>query len=288
MTIDAIEELRRQAPIAETTSEVGRARQRSKLEDAIAAESISSRQGPLASGGAAFSIRTVHTLRQHAYLVGAAAAMVAAAGVAVPLSLATNAPAATRPTTKGGPGIKNTAPIVNRTAPVMKLAAYRLRLPATYRLATPKTTACHVPAGFPSGVAFVGPSTGPAGSSSASRVQSPSEASQVAAAASADGGCVWMMLAPPYTPTATNPDPEAGSFEANQPVQVGSYEGRAGTWTAVLKPSGTTSQQASLYVEIPLAGDQTQDLVLSSYGLSMSELISLVAKGLSVAGTASN
>ena len=99
---------------------------------------------------------------------------------------------------------------------------------------------------------------------------------------------MWMVLAPPYTPTAANPDPEAGTFENSQRVQVGPYEGRVGTWTAVYKPTGANSQEAALYVEIPLAGGQMQDLGVSSFGLTESALISLVANGLSVVGATTN
>lgn len=91
-----------------------------------------------------------------------------------------------------------------------------------------------------------------------------------------------MVLAPPYTPTAADPDPEAGTLEGSAPVAVGAYEGRVGTWTAVAKPSDATGQGVALFVEIPVGGGQTQDLVVSGYGLSESALISIVANGLSV------
>lgn len=106
--------------------------------------------------------------------------------------------------------------------------------------------------------------------------------SQMAVAANAQGGCISMVLAPPYTATAADPDPEAGTLESTQPVQVGRYEARAGTWTSVSKPSGVRTEQWSLYIEIPLADGQTQDLVVSSYGLSQNALVTIVANGLTV------
>jgi hypothetical protein len=106
----------------------------------------------------------------------------------------------------------------------------------------------------------------------------------MASAANAEGGCVFMVLAPPYTPTAANPDPESGSFENTPPVQVGSYEGRVGTWTYYPKPSDVATQESALYVEIPVGGGQEQDLAVSSYNLSEGALVSLVANGLSIAG----
>jgi hypothetical protein len=109
----------------------------------------------------------------------------------------------------------------------------------------------------------------------------------MAAAANAEGGCIAMVLAPPYTPTTADPDPESGTFENTQPIQVGPYEGRVGTWTMFAKPSNVATQQAGLYVEIPLAGGQDQDLVVSSNNLSEGALVALVANGLSVVGSSS-
>jgi hypothetical protein len=216
-------------------------------------------------------VRTGLTRRRRSYLAGAAAAVVAAAGVAIPLSLGTTTPAATR-ITKGA-------------APVMALASYRLRLPKSYRLTAATTTVC--PA---LDVAFVSPDPTPGtwtADGTASAVQTPGYASDMAAAANAEGGCIAMVLAPPYTPTTADPDPESGTFENTQPVQVGPYEGRVGTWTMFAKPSNVATQQAGLYVEIPLAGGQDRDLVVSSNNLSESALVALVATGLSVAGSSS-
>jgi hypothetical protein len=197
--------------------------------------------------------------------------VVAAAGVAIPLSLGTTTPAVKR-VTKGA-------------APVMALASYRLRLPQSYRLTAATTTVC--PA---LDVAFVSPdptSRTWTADGTASPVQTPGYASDMAVAANAEGGCIAMVLAPPYTPTTADPDPESGTFENTQPVQVGPYEGRVGTWTMFAKPSNVATQQAGLYVEIPLAGGQDRDLVVSSNNLSESALVALVATGLSVAGSSS-
>jgi hypothetical protein len=283
MSKGVIEEVRLLAPLVETTSEIGRARQRRKLTDAIAAESTSVRQEELLeSVSAVASVRTGLTRRRRSYLAGAAAAVVAAAGVAIPLSLGTTTPAA--PLSLG-----TTTPAATRitkgAAPVMALASYRLRLPKSYRLTAATTTVC--PA---LDVAFVSPDPTPGtwtADGTASAVQTPGYASDMAAAANAEGGCIAMVLAPPYTPTTADPDPESGTFENTQPVQVGPYEGRVGTWTMFAKPSNVATQQAGLYVEIPLAGGQDRDLVVSSNNLSESALVALVATGLSVAGSSS-
>jgi hypothetical protein len=122
-------------------------------------------------------------------------------------------------------------------------------------------------------------------------MQTPGYASAMIAAANAEGGCVAMVLAPPYIPTTANPDPESGTFENTQPIQVGPYEGRVGTWTMYAKGPNVAAleatQQAGLYVKIPLSGGQDQDLVVSSNNLSESALVALVANGLSVAGSSS-
>lgn len=267
MTTDAIEEVRLLAPLVEPPSEFGRARQRRKLADAIAVESTPSRQERVS---APVPIRARHALSRRTYLAGAAAVMIAVVAVVLPLSLGTHAPAATR--------------VTKRAEPVLELASYRLRLPSTYRLTSATAPQCSV------GVTFSVPESTPwtgVRSASASPVQTPAYASDMTAAANAEGGCVTLALAPPYTPTPANPDPEAGTLENTPPVQVGPYEGRVGTWTSFEKPSDVASQQASLYVEIPIGGGQTRDLVVSANNLSESALISLVANGLSVAGSSS-
>jgi hypothetical protein len=213
-------------------------------------------------------------------LVPAVVATAVVAGVAVAGVAANDAHGqghghATSPTVTS----QRVTPAVKAGGPVMDLASYRLRLPSNYRLTKTTDSSCPV-----EGVGFSSPSHGHAGASS-STANVPGYATQLVAAANAEGACLYAVLAPPYTPTAADPDPEAGTYESSPPVQVGPYEGRAGTWTAVAKPSGATSQQAALYVELPVAGGQMQDLAVSSYGLSEPALISLVADGLTTAGS---
>src|ERR1019366_9620198 len=119
-------------------------------------------------------------------------------------------------------------------------------------------------------------------SSGQGTLTSPSYGLQVDAAGNAAGGCIFMVLAPPYTPTASQPDPEA-YFGDSQHVQVGPYV--ALIWTGSLtysKAPGDGPVETMLYVEIPLSGGQQQDLVVGEEGLSQSQLITLVANGLSV------
>src|ERR1039458_460163 len=273
MTENAIEEARLLAPVVGATSEFERARQKRKLAGAIAAESPSpGRMGRFARERDVTSNRAVHGPRRRTYLAGAASLVVAAAAVAIPLALRANGPSTT--------GVPKSA------AAVMELDSMRLRLPSSYRLTAATASNCPL-----LGVGFAMPaSSGSANARTfvASPAETPPYASQIAAAANAEGGCIAMILAPPYTPTSTNPDPEAGSFENSPPVQVGPYQGRVGAWTTVAKPSNVATQQAALYVEIPVAGGQFRDLAVSANNLSESALVSLVANGLSVRGSSSN
>lgn len=169
----------------------------------------------------------------------------------------------------------------NAAAPVMHLASYRLRLPGGYRLTAETTSNCP-----PLDVAFSRPApagSGPAGarpSVTASRADVPQYASVDATQAHAKGGCIGMVLAPPYTPTAASPDPESAGLAGAHAVRVGRYPGRAGTSTLFAKPSDARSTLEWLYVEIPLADGQHQDLVVSATGLSQGALVALVANGL--------
>jgi hypothetical protein len=130
------------------------------------------------------------TPRRRAYLVAAAAVLIAVAATAIPLVLG------------GG---------TSSAAPVLKLASYSFRLPTQYRLTSATTSACSVPLV----VSF--PSSGGQGTPT-----SPSYGPNVAAAASAAGGCISMVLVPPYTPTPSQPNPEL-LFDGAHPVRVGPY-----------------------------------------------------------------
>ena len=175
-------------------------------------------------------------------------------------------------------------PIANATngaAPVMRLASYSLRLPRDYRLTTATTPDCP-----PLDVAFTRPEPpapgkpGDHATASASRADVPLYAARDATQAHAKGGCIGMVLAPPYTPTAASPDPESAGLEGARSVQVGRYQGRAGTSTLYANPADARSTLEWLYVEIRLADGQHQDLVVGSTGLSQAALIALVANGL--------
>lgn len=249
MSYDVIERVRRLAPVPEAPDELARARERQKLTGAIVTELARAEAG---RGSPRPTRRALPGApRRRAYFAGVVAAMTAAVGIAVPLSIA------------GG---------TSRT-PVLKLASYSLRLPAKYHLTAATASAC-TPM-----VLWAPPAQG-------GDATTPSYAPTDAAAATAAGGCLVMVLAPPYTPTAAQPDPEA-AVSGKQPAQVGPYHAyiRTGSlyydpWTKTYGPVETV-----LYVEVPLPNGQVQDLVVGEQGLSQPQLIALVAKGLSVTGT---
>jgi hypothetical protein len=274
MIKNVIDEVRLLAPTVDPTNESDRARQRQKLADAIAVESVLvASPGPLSGMGDVATIHHSRPSRRRFYVVGAVAA-VAAAVVAIPLSLTGPTPVASAVVITAGP------------------TTVRVGLPQNFQLASVSLPSC---ASAPVDVAWVSPATASSSTSDAAsptdsvsetfKISAPSYAAQIDTAANAQGGCAAMALAQPYTPTAANPDPEAGRFENTPPVAVGPYQGREGTWTSYSKPSDVATQNASLNVQIPLADGQVQDLVVSGYNLSDSALVALVANGISVSGS---
>lgn len=258
MKRDIVDELRFAAPEVAATSEFGRDRQREKLCDAIAAQ----RAHLLRGAGSGQSVTGVvrRTRRRH-YLVGAAAA-VAAVAVALPLSLGSPPPAS--------------AAVVLRAGAV----TVHVTLPRNYRTIPVTASSC---ASASVGVAWSSPSTS-ASQTGTFSASTPSYAAAISSAANAEGGCVAMALAQPYTPTSVNPDPEAGTYEDAPTIAVGAFEGHDGTWTSYSKPSGAATLNAWLDVEIPMANGQTRDLIVSGYGLSVSALVALVSDGISTSG----
>ena len=182
------------------------------------------------------------------------AAAAAAAGIAVSL-------AAGSPHTTAGP--------------VIRLASHTFRMPAGYHLTAGRSAPCQA-----FGVYFP-----PRGEKA--QAQDPANSRTLRAAASSAGGCVVLGLAPPYTPTASVPDPEAPA--AVHPVQVGRYRGLISHVSAEIFPEpGEPSRlgpgwhrATNLYVPLPAGGGQMRDLVVGAQGLPDSELINIVASGLS-------
>lgn len=275
MKNDVIDRVRLLAPPVRPASDTARARQRRKLTDAIASESGSPSGARTHAAPQSQRLTPDRGLRRRLYLSGAAALLLAAAAVAIPLSLTANGPSSSRGSRRG--------------APVMQLASYQLRLPPRFRLSA--TATCHPYLLFKAPTAkWDGKLPGV-----------PSYATRIESAASATGGCVFMAALPPYAPTTATRDPEKAELLDAQQVQIGHYDAWIGAIDAsvatrapadgavVLKPEGprqALGRETMLFVELPLPGGQAQDLVVGSSGLSRSELVSLVSNGLSVAGTA--
>jgi hypothetical protein len=157
--------------------------------------------------------------------------------------------------------------------PVLRLASHTFQLPAGYKLTAATSAPCHA------SVASVMP-----WDPNANDIRSPSSQTAMKAAASATGWCIAAVLAPPYTPTAAVPDPEAPVTRAH-PVQVGRYHGVI-VHSPVLVFSVASIRAAKhhlfvqLFVQLPAGGGEMRDLVIGASRLSESELIKIAASGL--------
>jgi hypothetical protein len=162
--------------------------------------------------------------------------------------------------------------------PVLRLASYSFQLPAGYQLTAAAAAPCHVT------VTALLP-----WDPNANDRRGPPGQTAMQAAASAAGGCIAAMLAPPYTPTAAVPDPEAPVAGAHA-VQVGRYHGVTVHSLTHYPPAlvfSVTGIRAAkhqlfteLFVPLPAGGGEMRDLVIGASQLSESELIKIAATGL--------
>jgi hypothetical protein len=196
--------------------------------------------------------------------------VIVACGVAV-LALVATAIAATQ---SGSPLL--TKPVQTRNAggpstpnasgsDTVRLASYSFPLPEGFHLTSTSTT---LPACFPLAVIFPGPGAPPSAAPA-----NPYSNSQIASAASADGGCIFMVMTVPYALGSGGSDPY--ELPDAQPITVGSYAG----WTEVAG-SSHGSPTTQLAVRIPATNGQYRDLVVAAIGLSTSEVSSFVEQGL--------
>lgn len=183
-------------------------------------------------------------------------AAVAAAGIAIPLAV--------------GAGSQSTA-----AGPKITLASYTFRMPAGYKRTAATSAACQTFAAYATGPNSLSLTlTGPGTSDPALPF-----GRGMSAAASSSGGCIVLVLAPAYTPTAAAPDPEAPSTA--RPVQVGSYHGLIFD-SSISEATGRSIMSATeLYVELPVAGGRMRDLVIGTTRISKATLIKIAADGLS-------
>jgi hypothetical protein len=149
--------------------------------------------------------------------------------------------------------------------PVLRLASHTFQLPAGYKLTAATSGPCH---------AFVGVER--LWNPNAKDIRDRPGQTPMKVAASASGGCIAAVLAPPYTPYPGIPDPEAPAARAH-PVQVGKYHG-----VIVHSPVLAFSVLfVELFVPLPAGGGQMRNLVIGVSRLSESELIKIAASGLS-------
>ena len=164
--------------------------------------------------------------------------------------------------------------------PVLRLASHTFQLPAGYTLTAATSPPCH---------AFVAAAGLLPWDPNANDRRAPPGQTAMKAAASAAGGCIAVVLAPPYTPTAAVPDPEA-PVDGAHPVQVGRYHGvivHSLTHyppVLVFSVSGIRAARHHLFVQLfvplPAGGGEMRDLVIGASQLSESELIKIAATGL--------
>jgi len=208
--------------------------------------------------------RDYHPRRLNRGLAAGLAAAAVAAGIAVPLAGIGSQPAA---------------------GPVIRLASHTFRMPAGYQLTAATSAPCHAFAVVLLPASSLPPhAKGPV-------AQNPPYGAGMRAAASASGGCILLVLAPRYTPTAAIPDPEAPA--AARPVQVGRYHGLIFHASMFVAEAGFSRRAAEhgirpgwsrfteLFVPLPAGGGKMRDLVIGAKELSDATLIQIAANGLS-------
>jgi hypothetical protein len=160
------------------------------------------------------------------------------------------------------------------TGPVLRLASYTFQLPAGYTLTAAAAAPCHASV---EAAALV-----PWDPNARDRRRAPPGQTAMKAAASAAGGCIAAVLAPPYPQSM--PDPEAPVAGAH-PVQVGRYHGvtvhsQVLVFSVARFRAGRHHLFTELFVPLPAGGGEMRDLVIAASRLSESELIKIAASGL--------
>jgi hypothetical protein len=200
--------------------------------------------------------RNYHPRRTHRGAAGAigAVALATAAGIAVPLGI-------------------TSGPAVVSSGAKITLDAYTFTMPAGYH-ATRRPCllgiGIHIPRIVSGGAGVPG-------------IGLPKVPPQMRSAASADGGCVGLMLSPAYRPQPGSSDPYA---IGGSPVLVGehkallydvpAYSRRPDGKLVPLRPG-----MFDLFVPVPTHGGKVRDLVIGSDNLTKRELIAIAISGLS-------
>jgi len=192
--------------------------------------------------GLADVIITRHRRGRRRRVAGAIGLVIVFAGIGAPLGL--------RASTPTDPG---------RT--ILRLGAYTLTLPGQYQLVEARSAPC--------GPRYVG--TVP-GAAAAGYQQAGPDA---AAAADPSGGCIVLLLTPPFKPKAPGSRGDPNIPRGARGITVGHYH-------AWLIPAGyARSGGVTLVIEGVAGTGQVQDLVIDSTGLSSAALVSAVSADLS-------
>jgi len=162
--------------------------------------------------------------------------------------------------------------------PAVRLASHTFRMPAGYHLTATTSAPCR-PFAITNAIRPAG-----AGGAGAPSTQNPAGSAAMRAAASSAGGCIVFSLSPPYTPTASVPDPVA--YSTARPVRVGSYHGFIYRASMLVLPGARGRlgpgwhRATDLYVQLPAGGGRMHDLVIGTTGLPAPALVKIVASGL--------
>lgn len=190
--------------------------------------------------GLADVIITRHRRGRRRRVAGAIGLVIVFAGIGAPLGL--------RASTPTDPG---------RT--ILRLGTYTLTLPDQYQLVAARSVPC-------------GPRYGSTVPGVAAGYQ---QAGPAAAAADPSGGCIVLLLTPPFKPKAPGSRGDPNIPRGARGITVGHYH-------AWLIPAGYgRSGRVTLVIEGAAGTGQMQDLVIDSTGLSRAALVSAVSAGLS-------
>ena len=162
----------------------------------------------------------------------------------------------------------------------IRVANYTFPLPSGYRLASVETSGCR------SLVLFTSPTDRLAPSATGSHPYTPPrvaqlypptsspQASNMAAAAATNGGCILMALTIPFTPTQSTGNPYLAT--AGQKVNVDGYAG----WLTASAGTSNALGLVQLTVQLPAGNGEYEDLGIGARGLSAKALLTVASHGL--------
>jgi hypothetical protein len=217
-------------------------------------------------------IQTKRRRQRRTRVAGASATVLLAIVVAVSLSLGLAPSSPHKVSASGSPHHNPSSYGSTPRGTLIRLDALTIRLPSGYRVVKSATAYCDLGA---VGYSWPAPTAQGMKTTASPEPQYPA----IQTAATADGGCVSMLLTPPGSvgsaglPGLINPSTESA-------LQVGPYSGIVGTpqYTLGTPPAG--SSEIVLEVQIPSTAGQAQELVVATAGLTQDQLVSIVSQGL--------